>query len=149
MWDAGTHQPVKVFAGHNNSVRALAWMPSSVGSADGELWSAGDDNTVRVWHREKEDEIVVLEQKAPVVCMSAVGAEGPRAGSVWSGGQDGGVTCWTKMYKKRYEASPARLGGTLWTPCCTAGASPPLVTPALGNPLTRAGCDRSALMARR
>jgi WD40 repeat protein len=85
MWDAGSHESVKVFAGHNNSVRALAWMPSSIGSTDGELWSAGDDNTVRVWHREKEEEIVVLEQKAPVVCMSA------GTGSVWSGGQDGGA----------------------------------------------------------
>ena len=39
MWDAATHETQKIFSGHNNSVRAMAWMPSSLGSADGELWN--------------------------------------------------------------------------------------------------------------
>ncbi len=72
LWDAAEGRPLRVWRGHRDVVRAVAWAPTaSVNPADARgriaLASGGDDHAVKLWSpSDPDDGSTVLEQPAPV-----------------------------------------------------------------------------------
>ena len=72
LWDAVEGRPLKVWRGHRDIVRAVAWAPTPAGAKVNPtsplaLASGGDDRTVKLWSpSEPDDGSTVIEQPAPV-----------------------------------------------------------------------------------
>lgn len=79
IWDLDRHRKQQVFRGHTEEVHGAAFLD------DGNLISGSGDRTVRLWRRDREQAIAVL-QTYPIYCV----ARRPQGGLVACGGSFGG-----------------------------------------------------------
>jgi WD40 repeat protein len=86
LWDALTYQPAVTFAGHTDTVHALAFSPDG-----GRLVSAGEDGIVRVWDVETGACRAQLRGHTGAVFAAAFHPGGTRLAT---GGRDRAVWLW-------------------------------------------------------
>ena len=113
IYDANTYKELMVFAGHTDTVLAVAFSPNGK-----RLVSGGSDETVRLWNAETGKLLSTREEHTGPINAVAFSASGEK---FWSGGdKDPAIRSWFSD-----DGGPASKVGFMPTDAFTATAFPP------------------------